>query len=49
MSSIATNMNLNGLNRAQLRSLARNVGVAGVTEHSALTTLAQLITAIKAK
>lgn len=49
MSSVATNMNLADFNRKQLRALARNVGVAGVTEHSNLTTSAQLITAIKAK
>lgn len=49
MSSVATNVNIAGFNRPQLRALARNVGVAGVTEHSALTTFAQFITAIRAK
>lgn len=49
MSSVATNINLTGMNRKQLRAIARNVSVAPVTEHSNLTTPAQLITAIKAK
>ena len=49
MSTAFSNVNLTGMNRKQLRAIARNVSVAGVTEHSNLTTSAQLITAIKAK
>lgn len=47
MASIATNTNINGMNRKQLQKLAREVGVSSV--HSVATTTPALITAIKAK
>lgn len=49
MATYITNTNLSDANRKQLRAIARNVGVAGVTEHSNLSTIAQLLTAIRAK
>lgn len=49
MATPYSNVNLSGMNRKQLRHIARQVGVSTVTEQSALTTPAQLVTAIQAK
>jgi len=46
MASIATNTNVNGMNRKQLRALARNIGVA---QHLTTISDATLRTNIKAK
>jgi hypothetical protein len=49
MATTFSGTNISDMNRKQLRAIARNVQVASITEHSNLTTAAQLITAIKAK
>jgi hypothetical protein len=45
MATVFSNTNLTGMNRKQLKAIARNIGVA----HDNSTTTAALLTAIKAK
>lgn len=47
MASIVTNTNINGMNRKQLKKIARDLGIASV--HTLDTPAATLLTAIKAK